>query len=233
MLSVIKSWLKIFILVVITIVATGCQSYNYKQDDITPQEPNNPISADRLNRGLVQLAPDDIPLPVLPANPSQADYGEDPYYQICMACHGNWGEGLTDEWRALGFGEDQDCWRSKCHHTNHPPEGFDLPHVVPPVTGHGSLARISTAEDLHTVISDTMPWWNPGSLTPDQAWALTAFLMRARGEITDDTVLTSGTAPIYRLHVLAAKHVDEEPFVITLILALFAALTAYFWRKKV
>lgn len=116
--------------------------------------------------------------PVLPANPLLADKGAAKYWAVCMACHGDRGQGLTDEWRQRGFGEDMDCWQSKCHGNNHPPEGFRLVRVVPPAIGPSTLRRFTTAVELHDYLLAKMPWWNPGSLTSEEAWELTAFLLR-------------------------------------------------------
>jgi cytochrome c5 len=61
-----------------------------------------------------------------PQNPTQLDQGSLVYWGICMACHGDRGQGLTLEWRAV-YGEDQNCWASRCHSGNHPPDGFIIP----------------------------------------------------------------------------------------------------------
>ena len=98
-----------------------------------------------------------------------------------MACHGDRGQGLTDDWRQRGFGEDQNCWQSKCHATNHPPEGFSLVRFIPPAIGPNTLPRFTTAHELHDYLLASMPWWDPGSLTSDEAWQLTAFLLREDG----------------------------------------------------
>src|SRR5215467_8930723 len=37
--------------------------------------------------------------PTLPAQPSQADYGSQVYWLNCSPCHGDRGQGLTDEFR--------------------------------------------------------------------------------------------------------------------------------------
>lgn len=137
--------------------------------------------------------------PQLPAAPRQADYGALDYYLICMACHGDRGQGLTVEWR-MAWGDDYNCWKSKCHAANHPPEGFDLPRTIPAVFGAGTLMTYKTAADLDTKVLQTMPWWNPGSLSEDQAWNLTAHLLSVRGELPDGLELNGSTAGIIRLH---------------------------------
>ena len=64
----------------------------------------------------------------LPAGASQLEYGAEVYRLVCQDCHGNRGQGLTDEWRATWAPADQNCWQSKCHAANHPPEGFRAAH---------------------------------------------------------------------------------------------------------
>ena len=52
--------------------------------------------------------------PPTAAPPGQLDRGASYYWGVCMACHGDYGQGLTDEWRN-SFGEDRNCWESGCH----------------------------------------------------------------------------------------------------------------------
>ena len=113
--------------------------------------------------------------------PTQADQGAQVYYQVCMACHGDRGQGLTDEWRNVLDPEDRNCWQSKCHASNHPPEGFVFQKYIPPVIAPGLLTRFATALDLHDFIQTDMPWYAPGSLSAEEYWQLTAFLLRANG----------------------------------------------------
>ncbi|HXV99984.1 MAG TPA: c-type cytochrome, partial [Anaerolineae bacterium] len=132
---------------------------------------------------------DRLARPVLPPNPAQADYGAQIYYESCMACHGDRGQGLTDEWRAAWSQDDQNCWQSKCHATNHPPEGFKLPRYVPPIIGNKTLARFQTAADLHAFLVAKMPWQAPGLFDEATYWQLTAFLLRANGVNLGNTPL--------------------------------------------
>ena len=119
-------------------------------------------------------------LPDLPSTATQADVGAEIYRLVCQDCHGNRGQGLTGEWRAQWAPEDQNCWQSKCHSLDHPPDGFTLPRYVPPLVGPGTLSQFKTALDLYHYIRITMPWQNPGSLQEAEYWQLTAFLARER-----------------------------------------------------
>jgi hypothetical protein len=149
--------------------------------------------------------------PELPANPSQADYGAGDYWRICMACHGNKGQGLTDEWRAQWGPQEMNCWQSKCHAGNHPPDGFVFPKTVPAVIGPDTLTRFKTAEDLYQYIHQTMPWWNPGSLSEEQSWNLTAYLLEARGSLPDNVVLDDTNAAVFPVNQAAPAPNADRP----------------------
>ena len=119
-----------------------------------------------------------IPRPPLPASATQADRGAQVYMLVCSACHGNRGQGLTDEWRATWAPEDQNCWQTKCHAPSHPPDGFEIPRYAPPVVSPAVPARFRTALDFFENISTTMPWHEPASLQEDEYWEVTAYLVR-------------------------------------------------------
>lgn len=129
----------------------------------------------------VTPAIDRLAEPTVPANPSQADEGAVAYWFSCMVCHGDRGQGLTEEWRAVSGPEDMNCWQSRCHASNHPPEGFVLPPYAPKIIGQGALAHFNTAADLYTFVAENMPWQAPGVLDEQTYWQLTAFLLRENG----------------------------------------------------
>lgn len=113
--------------------------------------------------------------------PSQADTGAQEYYQRCMVCHGDRGQGLTAEWRGALDPADQDCWQSGCHNVRHPPGGFIFPKAVPAVIGPTTLMRFETAQELFEFMRATMPFQAPGSLSDEMYWQLTAYLLRENG----------------------------------------------------
>ena len=215
------------------LLLAGCQA----AQPVQPTQPAisledlSPIKQSYVERGLIELVPDDLPAPILPPDPIQADLGAEPYYQICLACHGNWGQGLTDEWRETGFGEDMNCWQSRCHASNHPPQGFEFPKEVPPLLGKTALNRIANAQQLYQVISETMPWWAPGSLSQEEAINITAYILRARGELPEGIVLTEANLAAFSLHVQPPELVDENPGGIVLIFGLTLAMFGFLWTK--
>ena len=125
--------------------------------------------------------PDRLAQPTLPAQPNQVDLGGQVYYFVCMACHGDRGQGLTPDWLDEWGLEEDGCWQSKCHAANHPPEGFELPRAIPAVVSPAVPARFATAMDLYEYLKEQMPWHAPGSLLDEEYWQVTAYLLFRNG----------------------------------------------------
>jgi hypothetical protein len=154
--------------------------------------------------------PDRLAAPVLPDDPTQADLGAQVYYLVCMACHGDAGQGLTPEWlEEWGLGNDS-CWQSKCHASNHPPEGFKLPKMIPPVVGAIMPARFADAAALHAYLVERMPWQAPGSLAAEEYWQLTAVLLRMNGRDPGQMTLGPTNAANFRLRPEAAEPLGQR-----------------------
>lgn len=191
----------------------------------------SPYAAEMTAQGFVELVGDDLAAPPMPAEASQADLGAEIYWQICLACHGDWGQGLTDAWREE-WDEDSNCWQSRCHAPNHPPQGFQLPKTVPAVLGPESLNRFDTAAELQQNIFNTMPWWNPGSLSDEQSWQLSAYLMHVRGELGDQVTLDAGNGAVYRLHISNTPAPNPRPGIFLLALSLAVmGLALIRWKR--
>jgi cytochrome c len=126
----------------------------------------------------VTPTPDRLAEPTLPAIPSQADHGAQVYWLSCMPCHGDIGQGLTDEFRATYPPEEEYCWESGCHGANPYESGFTIPKKIPAVIGESTLAKFADAAQLNSYIRATMPFWKPGSLAEEDAWRVTAFILR-------------------------------------------------------
>lgn len=124
---------------------------------------------------------DRLAAPPTVTNPTQADLGAQLFWQHCQPCHGDQAQGLTDDWRAQYPLDHQDCWKSRCHGDQPYPNGFTLPHTVPALLGPGTLNRFATAAELFAFVSHAMPFQAPGTLKPEEYWAITAFLMRGHG----------------------------------------------------
>ena len=153
---------------------------------VSAQEPTSTI--DRLAK------------PTLPANPSQADQGAVDYWLNCSPCHGDRGQGLTDEFRVGVYPtEDQNCWLSGCHGRRHYTNGWTLPTTVPALIGPGALSKFGNGAVLEAFISLKMPFQNPGGLKADTYWNLTAYLLRQNGYWAGDGILDSSSAERVRI----------------------------------
>lgn len=206
--------------VVISLLLAGCTA-----SALPPSTPIYSLESyeGRLqSQGYVPLSPNTGEIFTESPTMSQIELGKEKYRQVCMACHGDWGQGLTPEWRAQ-WGEDGNCWQSHCHASNHPDNGFALPQVVPALSKAGDMARLNNAAELQQVILQTMPWWNPGFINEEESWAITAFLMEARGELGQDVTLVENNALVYRLHAAYAAPENVQPTIFGLLALLLVA----------
>ncbi len=137
----------------------------------TPDSPQPTPTIDR-------LAP-----PPTVESPTQVDEGDYLYWLYCIPCHGDMGQGLTDEWRAEYPEEEQYCWESGCHGSNPPePYGFLIPTVVPPVMLHyGGLERFDTLGEVYYFTRGAMPLEMPGKLTDEEYLAIMAYMANEMG----------------------------------------------------
>jgi hypothetical protein len=95
-----------------------------------------------------------------------------------MPCHGDVGQGLTDEFRFREYPpEDTNCWKSGCHGPRPYDNGFTLPITVPVLIGPGALQRFPTAQNMYAFMRASMPFNAPGSLSDEEYLKLTAFLL--------------------------------------------------------
>lgn len=128
------------------------------------------------------------------ANASQLEKGAEVYRLVCAACHGDEGQGLTEEWRNKWNPKDRNCWQSKCHGEIHPPDGFVLPRYVPPVKGPIVPAMFDTALELYYYNKATMPWHAPGTMRDEEYWQVTAFMVELNGVDLEGAILDKDNA---------------------------------------
>lgn len=143
------------------------------------------------------------------AVPNQADEGAQLYWLHCQPCHGDQGQGLTDEWRAQYPPEDQYCWESGCHGARPYDQDVALPTSVPAIVGpavdrimgtEGTqvLQKFQTLDGVYRYVSVTMPYFFPGELAEEEYLAILAFIAR-ENKIWDGETLTTGN--LGRYHV--------------------------------
>jgi len=119
--------------------------------------------------------------PTLPPNPSELDTGGNLYWHWCMTCHGDFGQGLTDEWRSVWEEDHQNCWGRGCHAGRPGDTGFPIPTIVPAIAN--GLPGFASLDELYAYLKDTHPPQHPGLLEDQEyrAIALYVFTMNQRG----------------------------------------------------
>lgn len=162
--------------------------------------------------------------PSVPQVPAQVDKGSLIFWGVCIACHGDRGQGLTNEWRLGAYKEDSNCWDSGCHGKNHPQHGFEMPKTLtfPPLGTASALGQFENAQQIYDYVVVMMPWWKPRSLTPERAWQVTAYILKMKGSLPEGLELNETNAsavPVHR-HIAAAKNPNTFIFIFTGILAL-------------
>ncbi len=125
--------------------------------------------------------PDRLAPPPTVPSPNQADEGAQLFWLHCQPCHGDVGQGLTDDWRAQYPPEDQYCWNSGCHGPSPYKQEFQLPTAVPAVIGDGALVKFQTLDSVYRYVSVAMPYFFPGDLTQEEYLAIVAHVARGNG----------------------------------------------------
>lgn len=177
-----------------------------------PPEPTHEPMFDRLEE------------PALGESPTQVDTGRYLYYHHCMPCHGDQGQGLTDEWRLVWVDDHQNCWARGCHTGKSELASFYIPRSVPAVSGSpGTLGRFETAGQLFAFLCATQPPQRPGALSESEYWAVTAFLLHENGRLSPNAQIGPGAAgpAAWQIGILAAA-----------LAALLALLALWRLRKR-
>jgi len=134
----------------------------------------------------IDVRPDGVGLP---PGGGTAREGATVYAQKCAACHGATGEGGTAD-PLVGsqpadtapFGPDYERWRN-----NRPDVPFTIGNYWPYAT------------TIFDYVRRAMPASAPGSLTADETYALTAWLLAGNGVIADTAVMNADTLPRVRM----------------------------------
>jgi hypothetical protein len=132
--------------------------------------------------------------PELSESPTQVEKGRNLYYFHCMPCHGDSGQGLTDEWREVWVEDHQNCWARGCHTGKSELTAFYIPRSIPPVSdAEHALASFQSAEELFTFLRETQPPQRPGALSEGEYWALTAFLLHENDRLPSSAQIGPST----------------------------------------
>ena len=109
----------------------------------------------------------------LPPGSGTVSQGSAVYAQKCVACHGPNGTGTTLHRGLIPLGNAK------------------------PVKIEGSLVPYATT--VWDFINRAMPWTTPGTLTPNEVYAVTAYVLFLNGVVQENAVLDATTLPKIRM----------------------------------
>lgn len=143
--------------------------------------------------------------PTLPPNPSELETGGNLYWHWCMTCHGDFGQGLTDEWRSVWEEDHQNCWGRGCHAGRPGDTGFPIPTVVPAIAN--GLPGFASLDELYAYLKDTHPPQHPGLLEDPEyrAIALYVFAMNRRSPAEASATPPASATPAPTFTLFAAS----------------------------
>lgn len=125
----------------------------------------------------------------LPEGSGDVMTGEEIYLEHCAACHGDFAEGL-DNWPSLAGGEGT------------------LDREDPEKTIGSYWPHLSTVWDY---VHHSMPFGNAQILTPDETYAITAYLLYSNALVEDDFVLSKDNFTEVRLPNADGFIEDDRP----------------------
>ena len=132
------------------------------------QRIGQPIASEDSAAWDISIAPDGVGLPLGSGTPAQ---GAVVYAEKCAACHGQKGEGQPND-RLVGG---------------------QLTGDQPAVKTVGSYWPYATT--LFDYTRRAMPWQQPKSLTNDEVYAVSAYILRLNGIIGENDVMNATTLP--------------------------------------
>ena len=146
---------------------------------------------------LVSTTPTYDPLvePLLPENPTEYELGQNLYWHWCMTCHGDRGQGLTDEFRKIWEPEHQNCWGRGCHAGRSGDGGFPIPTSVPAIVNETHLSQFASVQDLSDFLRATHPPQSPGILKNEEYHAIALFVFTINERSLAGTPVSIASSP--------------------------------------
>ena len=118
----------------------------------------------------------------LPSGSGSVAQGQDIWETKCASCHGVFGES-NEVFSPLVGGTTADDVKT----------GRVARLLDPSFPGRTTLMKVSTLSSLWDYINRAMPWTQPKSLTPDEVYAVTAFMLNLGNVVPDDFILSDKT----------------------------------------
>jgi cytochrome c len=158
----------------------------------------HPFPTTIAQQDVVSATPTYDPLvePPLPENPTEYELGRNLYWHWCMTCHGDKGQGLTDEFRSIWDKDHQNCWGRGCHAGHNNDMGFPIPTVVPALVSDSHLAQFASVQALSDFLKATHPPQSPGILKDEEYRAIAIFVFTMNGRSLVTIPVTDTPTPL-------------------------------------
>jgi len=173
--------------------------------------------------------------PPLPPDPTEYELGRNLYWNWCMPCHGDRGQGLTDEFRGMWVPDHQNCWGRGCHAGHADDMGFPIPTVVPALVGDVPLAQFSSLQELADFLQATHPPQSPGILKSDEYHAIAFFVFAMNGRLPVSLSPTSSPVPTMTETLVFSEEPVASPYplsVIILVILIMLAVTVFLLIRR-
>jgi len=115
----------------------------------------------------------------LPPGSGSVAQGQDVWEAKCAQCHGVFGESNEVFSPLVGGTTAEDVKKGRVARL-----------MDASFPGRTTLMKVATVSTLWDYINRAMPWTNPKSLTPDEVYSVTAFLLNLGGVVPDDFKLS-------------------------------------------
>jgi cytochrome c len=114
----------------------------------------------------------------LPAGSGSVSKGQDVWDAKCASCHGTFGESNEVFTPIVGGTTQDDMKKGR------------VKALLDPEQGRTTLMKLPTVSTLCDYINRAMPWTAPKSLTTEEVYAVTAYILNMGGIVPDDFVLS-------------------------------------------
>jgi len=171
---------------------------------------------------------DPLEEPPLPPNPTEYELGRNLYWHWCMTCHGDRGQGLTDEFRGIWEPDHQNCWGRGCHAGRSGDTGFPIPTVVPALVKESHLEQFASLQELADFLKSTHPPQSPGVLKNDEYHAIAFFVFKMNGRPLVSIPITDTPAPTPTQTLIPSKGPTSKSFSMGAIIISVVLITIIF-----
>jgi len=153
---------------------------------------------------------DPLAEPFVPENPSEYDLGHNWYWHNCMTCHGDVGQGLTDDFRAIWPEDHQNCWEHGCHGGRMDDEGFPIPTIVPALVDESKLNQFSSQQMFFEFLKATHPPQDPGGLKDEEYLAIVKYVFSMNFRALDEPTPVPTATPAFTKTPVSEVELEAE-----------------------